>query len=287
MQQRGKPRKAKVKLAFAFRGTFNCGECGRTITAEKKTKKSGRTYTYYRCTKKNVVCHQKYLEEQPLVEQLNELFQKVALNDDLKDKFLKKWQEDFKKAQFEKPSAQNLKAELKTLEEKQMRLLDAYLDQTISDEEYTKAKEKIINSKIDLKEEIKDFGRKENNWLEPFKEWILSAHQAVRKADTENLEEKRMFLQKIGSNFRLMGQKVACQLEKSWQISTTKSRFPNWLGWRDSNPRSWDQNPLPYHLATPHRKSTLTRKYGKILPKSLHQLKPRLGNIWYYLIVIL
>ena len=25
-----------------------------------------------------------------------------------------------------------------------------------------------------------------------------------------------------------------------------------WLGMRDSNPRSWDQNPLPYHLANPH-----------------------------------
>ena len=24
-----------------------------------------------------------------------------------------------------------------------------------------------------------------------------------------------------------------------------------WLGMRDSNPRSWDQNPLPYHLANP------------------------------------
>ena len=26
-----------------------------------------------------------------------------------------------------------------------------------------------------------------------------------------------------------------------------------WLGMRDSNPRSWDQNPMPYHLANPHR----------------------------------
>ena len=24
-----------------------------------------------------------------------------------------------------------------------------------------------------------------------------------------------------------------------------------WLGMRDSNPRSWNQNPLPYHLANP------------------------------------
>ncbi|MDX9971035.1 MAG: recombinase family protein [Candidatus Gracilibacteria bacterium] len=229
MKQRGKPRKAKEMLAFAFRGTFTCGECGRSITAEKKTKKSGRTYTYYRCAKKNVVCSQKYLEEQPLIEQLNELFQKVALNTDLKDKFLREWEKDYKKAQSEKPSAQNFKLELKKLEEKQMRLLDAYLDQTISETEYTKAKEKIINSKIDIKEKL-NFGRKGNNWLEPFREWILSAHQAIRKADTENLEEKRKFLQKIGSNFRLTGQKVACQLEKSLQISTTKSQFPNWLG---------------------------------------------------------
>lgn len=59
------------------------------------------------------------------------------------------------------------------------------------------AKEKIINFKIDLNEKMNDFGRKGNNWLEPFKEWILSAHQAVRYANTENLEEKRMFLQKI------------------------------------------------------------------------------------------
>ena len=26
-----------------------------------------------------------------------------------------------------------------------------------------------------------------------------------------------------------------------------------WLGMRDSNPRSRNQNPLPYHLANPHR----------------------------------
>ena len=229
MQQRGKPRKAKVKLAFAFRGTFNCGECGRSITAEKKIKKSGRTYTYYRCTKKNVICHQKYLEEQPLVEQINKLFQKVALNDDLKDKFLEKWQEDYKKAQTLKPSAKNLKQELKKLEEKQMRLLDAYLEQTISEEEYTKAKEKIINAKIDLKEKLK-FGRKGNNWLEPFKEWILSAHQAVRAANTENLEEKRSFLQKIGSNFQLRRQKVACRLKIPYQKSAKKSQYTCWLG---------------------------------------------------------
>ena len=26
-----------------------------------------------------------------------------------------------------------------------------------------------------------------------------------------------------------------------------------WLGMRDSNPRSWDQNPVPYRLANPQQ----------------------------------
>ena len=30
-----------------------------------------------------------------------------------------------------------------------------------------------------------------------------------------------------------------------------------WLGMRDSNPRSWDQNPVPYRLANPHSRYSL------------------------------
>ena len=32
----------------------------------------------------------------------------------------------------------------------------------------------------------------------------------------------------------------------------SKVEYLNWLGMRDSNPRSWDQNPVPYRLANPH-----------------------------------
>src|SRR5690606_32373210 len=113
---------------------------------------------------------------------------------------------------------------------KQMRLLDAYLEQTITNEEYTKTKEKMLNRKIEIKENLKENGGRGLHWLELFREWIISAHQAISVAGTENLEEKRSFLQKIGSNFRLTGQKVACRLKDGFQISGQKSRFPVWSG---------------------------------------------------------
>ena len=231
VESRGKPRKAKEIEAFAFRGIFRCGECGRAVTAEKKIKPSGRIYIYYRCTKKNRVCHQKYLEERKLVAQLKELFREVSIRESWKDKMLKQWDKDYREAQTSSSSsAVPLKQELKTLEEKQMRLLDAYLEQTITNEEYTKAKGKMLNKKIEIKENLKENGGRGLLWLELFREWIISAHQAIRVADSENLEEKRSFLQKIGSNFRLTGQKVACQLQKPWSATAQKSQFLEWSG---------------------------------------------------------
>lgn len=39
------------------------------------------------------------------------------------------------------------------------------------------------------------------------------------------------------------------------QDSTEERLRSVWLGMRDSNPRSRNQNPLPYHLANPHQPS--------------------------------
>jgi len=231
IEQRSKPQKAKELLSFAFCGIFKCGECGRAITAEKKIKKSGRTYTYYRCTKKNRVCSQKYVEEKELVKQLNELFQKVALSDDWKEKFMKQWEQDYKEAStVSSSSAGESKIELKALEEKQIRLLDAYLEQTITNEEYTATKKKLLNRKIEIKENLKESGGRGLHWLELFKEWILSAHQAINFVDSGNLEEKRSFLQKIGSNFHIIGQKAAVELGFPWAAAAKKLEFSVWSG---------------------------------------------------------
>ena len=66
MTDRGKPRKEKPNHNFGFLGIFKCGECGRSITAEQHTKKSGLVFRYYRCTKKNIDCKQKYVNEKDL-----------------------------------------------------------------------------------------------------------------------------------------------------------------------------------------------------------------------------
>ena len=98
---------------------------------------------------------------------------------------------------------QNLKNQIKSVEETLDRLLDAHLDSTITSEEYIGKKQKLLNQKIDFSEKLKDFERKGNRWLELSKQFILDSNQALIIASEENLEAKRDFLKKIGSNPRL------------------------------------------------------------------------------------
>lgn len=82
------------------------------------------------------------------------------------------------------------------------------LKNTISLTEYKEKKEKLLNQKTALKQKLTDFERKENYWIEPMRTFILAAHQANLSIDSENLEEKQSFLQKIASNWTLFKTKT-------------------------------------------------------------------------------
>lgn len=52
-------------LPFLYRGLIRCAECGCSITPEKKTKKSGRTYHYYHCTQYNGKHNAEWIRKRP------------------------------------------------------------------------------------------------------------------------------------------------------------------------------------------------------------------------------
>lgn len=79
------------------------------------------------------------------------------MSDEVKNDFLRRWEIDNTKYSTKSNADKTkLKMELKTLDEKQMNLLDAYLDHTITNEEYTAVKQKIINRKVEINECLKD-----------------------------------------------------------------------------------------------------------------------------------
>lgn len=201
LKQRGKPRHKQKNEPQAFCGLISCAECGMMITAEKQ-----KGHVYYRCTKKGKQkCSQPYVREEELNQQLSSKMQKVSLHPDWADKLLKMADKDREKsAQSVSAFAQEKRKETQSIEIKLQRLLDGYLEQDIEREVYREQKAKLLSEKKSLEGQITKLEKKQNDWLEPFQNWIKVASNLVKIARDDDLFEKKVMAKEIfGSNLRL------------------------------------------------------------------------------------
>jgi site-specific DNA recombinase len=214
MANKAKPKKQHKVVEYPYRGLCVCAECGCAITSETQ-----KGHHYYRCTKKRGACSQKYVREEVLTEQINDVIKKVSLPPSWADKMLTKLEEDREQeAQDGTRFAQNLKSEISVCDEKLEKLLDAHLDEMISKEEYVSKKQKLLNKKVEISEQLADFEHNGNYWLEPMRLFILDSKQAEIIAAKENLPAKRDFLKKIGSNPLLRDRALAVSWQNPWKI---------------------------------------------------------------------
>ena len=213
MARKSQPKKRHIAKP-TLRGLLNCADCGCAITSETQ-----QGHHYYHCTKKRGNCSQGYIREEFLVLQINDVLQKVSLPPSWADEMLAKLEtEREQERQDGLIFAQNLKAQIEDLNIKIEKLLDAHIDGLILKDEYVLKKQKILNQKIELSDKLRDFEQKGNFWLEPMRLFILDSKQALIIASEENLEDKKNFLKKIGSNHLLDARTLLISAKKSWEI---------------------------------------------------------------------
>ena len=130
--------------------------------------------------------------------------------------------------------------------------MNAYLENALSLDEYRESKNKLINQKQVLKDKSNAFEQKSNNRFELAIKFIQTSKEAKIIALQENPERIRDFLKKIGSNFRLSGQKLFLDFKnpfkilaeaepRLWRGEATIAQNPNSENWRrdrDSNSRN-------------------------------------------------
>ncbi len=205
LRQRGKPRHKQKNEPQAFCGLISCAECGMMITAEKQ-----KGHIYYRCTKKKVKCAQPYVREEELDRQLSSLIQKVSLRPDWAEKLLAMAEKDRKvSAQSVSAFVQEAQGKIRAIQAKLQRLLDGYLEQDIEREVYREQKTKLLLEKKSLDEKMTRIEQKQNDWLEPFQNWIKVALTLVKIARDNNLLSKKVVAKEIfGSNLRLASRAV-------------------------------------------------------------------------------
>jgi len=236
LKKRGQPERKPQNKPQPFCGLISCASCGMMITGEYKVKKQKNgnvhNYTYYHCTKKrkDMKCPEPCIREEELDRQLSSEIQKVSLPKDWAEKLLKMAKNDHKnsaqsltacvKERQEKISAINLKLE---------RLLSGYLEQDIEKETYREEKAKLVLQRKSLDEEISNFSHKQNDWLEPFQNWVKAAQSLDKIASDSDLFAKKVCAKEIFGSNLLLGEKT---------VRVAEGDAPNSLGKIGGNP--WD-----------------------------------------------
>ncbi|MBU6431630.1 recombinase family protein, partial [Patescibacteria group bacterium] len=209
MSRKSKPHSKGLK-PYIYRGFFRCGECGCFITTETQ-----KGHNYLRCTKRKNPCSQKYTREEIITSEIQKEIKKVSLPDDWAKWMLAENEKDkLVEAQSSTLFADKTKAEISLLDSKIEKLMNAYLENALSLEEYRDAKNALVASKQLLKEKLSAFEQKANNRFE-LTEKFLKFNMELANEGTN--EEKLHLFKKVGSNFQIKDRTVFFEPRGAWK----------------------------------------------------------------------
>jgi site-specific DNA recombinase len=219
---RGRPHKETKNNPQILCGLFKCGECGRSVTAEQRTKKQKNgnihNYVYYHCTKRNTDCSQEFVRDEVLIPQLTNILKKFVMPEAWAEKLLILANQNLKtSSQTSATFVQELQSKIEGLDQKLQRLQDMYLEQDIERESYREQKNKLVLEKKSLEEQIARLIQKQNAWFEPLTKFIKDASLLGEITHSPDLTAKKSFAQKIfGSNLFLKNQKIEFTPQTQW-----------------------------------------------------------------------
>ena len=134
-----RPRRNQGKIPILYRGILHCQDCGCTITAEKKRKKSGREYIYYQCTEYHGKHGARRFREEEITRQLSEYFKHIQIPDDVVGNIQKDLKNSHQgKKDYSSAVRTNLEQEYSKLEKRIEQMYDDKLDGCITEDEYNK-----------------------------------------------------------------------------------------------------------------------------------------------------
>ena len=236
------PYKAR-SMDFIFKGLLKCQNCGCTMTAETKTKKSGLIFIYYSCTNAKRICKRIYINENDLLKPVYEVlgrFESITeeAQNELVDELRKNTEAE---VVFHKAQINRVRTDYENTKIKDDRLLEAYLDQSITKDVYDK-KHQEYKDKLQLLEIEMSEHRKADYDYQTTVAMVVSVARRA-KAIFENSSDvagKRAFLNSLLQNPTVNGKKLCFTIASPFNLVLELADCTSWLA------ISVSDIPLPY-----------------------------------------
>jgi DNA invertase Pin-like site-specific DNA recombinase len=196
-------------LFFPLRGFVVCQNCGCLYTASLK-----KGHDYYYCTngKGGCLAHKKYIREKEMYKKILPILETLRFDPEIIDIMYESAKEQSGlDNQYFKETLDNLNGTLKTLTERESKLLDALLDSSITKETHDKKALELQNSIFQIKQSIKEIETKKANLfstLEPTRKLFLDCIHWANDFLAIEPDKKREVIKKALWNLSIKNEKV-------------------------------------------------------------------------------
>lgn len=215
----GFPRPKPEKLTFTLSGVIRCGECGASVTPEEHTKKSGKYYVYYHCTKrrKKESCSQKSITGKALDTRVGDVLSGITLPERFTSWAITWLKEANREEHTSRTVSQKaLYISCEEIQTKLDKLTDSLLDELLTPEEFRRQKDRLTAEQKRLKEKLGDIDQRAENWLEKIEKTFNFAKTARERFEAGTSEERRCIAIALGSSFVLKDCSLNIELFDMW-----------------------------------------------------------------------
>ena len=240
---------------------LKCKNCGCTVTPELKKGK----YVYLRPNSKEG-CTCKQINETIALEEVEKVLNSMVFPQNTLEQLKATLKNAIKaKSDYSQNYMDKLSNDMKLIEKKSDRILNLYIDESITKDEYNKKKEELSVLKDNIQAQITKLNEA-NDDFEITVEYLLDvASRSYSLFKSSGIDVKRKILKLVFPNFYLDGQNLSYDIRKPFNIFAKGLNYLENLGRKDSNLRMPGPKPGALPLGDAPLRATFIILYGKYL----------------------
>jgi hypothetical protein len=208
---------------------MQCGICQGAITAEEKVNRHGSHYVYYHCThkKRDVLCHEKSIEEKRLQRQIAAFLDSVYVDRSEVDQVLAIIDDE---KRDEQRASGNIKDAVERALDASRRnsenLTKMRYRELIGEDEFVRQRAELSQEQAKLTQRIHQLDAEA--WIEPSRRLFLFSNRAIFWLTHGSISEKRLILATVGSNPTLTAKKLSIGAKNPFLILQKTDSSRDW-----------------------------------------------------------
>lgn len=216
----------QTKKPFVFRGLLKCAVSGRVVTSDLKKCK----YTYLICYDPKNPKKKLFIPESKIIKQISEVFKSISIPEHVLELVEAHLKESHKaEIDFHHAAIENLEVGNKNIQGKLDRLLDLYLDKSITEDRYYKKKEELEEDLLANNVRLSEHYKGDSDFKNSVSALFSLSSKAYELFNSSNIEQKRKLIGFVFSNLKLNGSKLEYSLNKPFDALANFNNHTEWL----------------------------------------------------------